>query len=157
LYRNRKISSSQYQVLRERAAKMADKELGLLLINAGYISQEDILASLRASESPFDRAANNAQLVEQLIAETRQQGYGTRVAGFTLRKAGEEKSDGFAVPVMSRNRIVGCINLIWLVAALDLPTAIARYLPEVQAAADMIGSEIDARLALNSAQATDLQ
>ncbi|HEY5963929.1 MAG TPA: helix-turn-helix domain-containing protein [Xanthobacteraceae bacterium] len=119
--------------------------------------REDILASLRASESPFDRAANNAQLVEQLIAETRQQGYGTRVAGFTLRKAGEEKSDGFAVPVMSRNRIVGCINLIWLVAALDLPTAIARYLPEVQAAADMIGSEIDARLALNSAQATDLQ
>jgi hypothetical protein len=47
LFRNRKISPSQYKVLRDRAGKMPDKELGLLLINAGYISQEDILASLQ--------------------------------------------------------------------------------------------------------------
>lgn len=47
LQRNNKISQSQYRVLKERTANMTDKELGLLLINAGYLTQEDILASLQ--------------------------------------------------------------------------------------------------------------
>jgi len=47
LLRSNKISQSQYKILRERTAQMNDKELGLLLINAGYLSQEDILTSLQ--------------------------------------------------------------------------------------------------------------
>lgn len=47
LQRNRKISVAQYRILRERASRMSDKELGLLLINAGYVSQDDILSSLQ--------------------------------------------------------------------------------------------------------------
>ena len=47
LLRNNKISQNQYKILRERTAQMTDKELGLLLINAGYLSQEDILTSLQ--------------------------------------------------------------------------------------------------------------
>jgi hypothetical protein len=42
------ISSSQYGTLKARAAQMSDKELGLLLINSGYVTQEDILASLQS-------------------------------------------------------------------------------------------------------------
>jgi hypothetical protein len=47
LYRTKRISGAQYKVIRSRAAHMNDKELGLLLINANYISQDDILASLQ--------------------------------------------------------------------------------------------------------------
>ena len=47
LHQTRKISLSQYKLLRERTAQMTDKELGLLLINAGYLSQDDILTSLQ--------------------------------------------------------------------------------------------------------------
>jgi hypothetical protein len=47
LQRANKISQSQYRILRERTAQMPDKELGLLLINAGYLNQEDILVSLQ--------------------------------------------------------------------------------------------------------------
>lgn len=47
LLRNKKISSQQYRVIRERASRMPDKELGLLLINAGYLTQEDVLSSLQ--------------------------------------------------------------------------------------------------------------
>jgi hypothetical protein len=46
LQRFNKISPSQYRILAERAKMMSDKELGLLLINAGYLSQQDILDSL---------------------------------------------------------------------------------------------------------------
>ncbi len=48
LYRAKKISAAQYKVIKERAGHMSDKELGLLLINANYISQQDILNSLQA-------------------------------------------------------------------------------------------------------------
>ncbi len=47
LQRNNKISAGQYKALKNRAGGMTDKELGLLLINAGYLTQEDILTSLQ--------------------------------------------------------------------------------------------------------------
>ena len=47
LHKAGKLSDEQARVLRERAASSSDKELGLLLINAGYVSQTDILLSIR--------------------------------------------------------------------------------------------------------------
>ena len=43
-----KINANQYRAIAERAGSMTDKELGLLLINAGYVTQEDILLDLQA-------------------------------------------------------------------------------------------------------------
>jgi hypothetical protein len=48
LHRSSKITDSQLRTLRSRAAEMSDKELGLLLINAGYVTQQDILDSLQS-------------------------------------------------------------------------------------------------------------
>jgi hypothetical protein len=48
LHRAEKINDAQLNTLRQRAASMCDKELGLLLINSGYVTQEDILESLQA-------------------------------------------------------------------------------------------------------------
>jgi hypothetical protein len=47
LYRANKITAAQHRTLKTRAASMSDKELGLLLINANYIAQQDILTSLQ--------------------------------------------------------------------------------------------------------------
>ncbi|MBT3391197.1 MAG: DUF4388 domain-containing protein [Chloroflexi bacterium] len=47
LHRANKLTRAQYNTIKTRATHMSDKELGLLLINANYISQEDILSSLR--------------------------------------------------------------------------------------------------------------
>lgn len=47
LRRSQKISNRQYSILAERTADMNDKELGILLINAGYLSQYDIIESLQ--------------------------------------------------------------------------------------------------------------
>ncbi|MDZ4159355.1 MAG: DUF4388 domain-containing protein, partial [Anaerolineaceae bacterium] len=47
LHRYQKISANQYRLIKDREKPMTDKELGLLLINAGYLSQEDIVASLQ--------------------------------------------------------------------------------------------------------------
>jgi len=48
LYRANKITSAQHRAIKTRAAHMSDKELGLLLINANYMSRQDILNSLQS-------------------------------------------------------------------------------------------------------------
>ena len=48
LHRARRLSSSQYHSIQARAPHMGDKELGLLLINGGYVTQEDILQNVQA-------------------------------------------------------------------------------------------------------------
>jgi hypothetical protein len=46
LYKANKLSQGQYRAIQART-QVSDKELGLLLINAGYITQEDILVNLQ--------------------------------------------------------------------------------------------------------------
>ncbi len=46
LYKANKLSQGQYRAIQTRT-QVSDKELGLLLINAGYITQEDILVNLQ--------------------------------------------------------------------------------------------------------------
>jgi hypothetical protein len=47
LYKAKKLSAHQYRIIKERAKDMSDKELGLLLINANYLTQQEILTSLQ--------------------------------------------------------------------------------------------------------------
>lgn len=47
LHRSNKLSAVQHRAIKERSGAMSDKELGLLLINANYISQQDIISSLQ--------------------------------------------------------------------------------------------------------------
>jgi hypothetical protein len=47
LHKARIITTAQYNTINTRAANMSDKELGLLLVNAGYVSQQDIIASMQ--------------------------------------------------------------------------------------------------------------
>ena len=48
LYKSKKLSATQHQIIKQRAGNISDKELGLLLINASYLTQQDILSSLQA-------------------------------------------------------------------------------------------------------------
>jgi hypothetical protein len=48
LHRANRLSVNQYRAIIERAGKMTDKELGLMLINAGYVMQEEILQNLQS-------------------------------------------------------------------------------------------------------------
>ena len=48
LLKTGRISADQSKAIQARAQTKTDKELGLLLINAGYVSQNDIVQSVRA-------------------------------------------------------------------------------------------------------------
>lgn len=47
LYNARKLNAHQFRTIQERGNTMNDKELGLLLVNAGYLTQQEILACLQ--------------------------------------------------------------------------------------------------------------
>jgi len=47
LHKANKLNVGQYKAIQQRANHISDKELGLLLINAGYLTQEDILTNLQ--------------------------------------------------------------------------------------------------------------
>ena len=47
LFRANKFTAAQYKTLRTRAGHMGDKELGLLLVNAGYVTREEVMAHLQ--------------------------------------------------------------------------------------------------------------
>ncbi len=49
LYREKKLTAGQYKAIKAKSGHISDKALGLLLVNAGYLSQEDILRSLQAA------------------------------------------------------------------------------------------------------------
>jgi len=48
LARTGKLTREQARVIRERAGTQTDKELGMLLISAGYVTQNDILTSVQS-------------------------------------------------------------------------------------------------------------
>ncbi|MCZ2126810.1 MAG: DUF4388 domain-containing protein [Anaerolineales bacterium] len=48
LYKASKLNANQYKAIIDRAGQISDKELGLVLINAGYVSREDIILNLQA-------------------------------------------------------------------------------------------------------------
>ncbi len=47
LYRNDKLTKRQVRLIQSRAGNIGDKELGLLLINANYVTQKEILTCLK--------------------------------------------------------------------------------------------------------------
>ena len=47
LYKANKFTTAQYQTLKVRAGEMGDKEMGLLLINGGYITRDDVMNALQ--------------------------------------------------------------------------------------------------------------
>lgn len=48
LHKSNRLSTGQLRAIQLRAAHVTDKELGLLLINSGHMSQDDILTALQA-------------------------------------------------------------------------------------------------------------
>ena len=47
LFKANKFTPAQYHTLKAKAGTMGDKEIGLLLINAGYVSRQEVIASLQ--------------------------------------------------------------------------------------------------------------
>ena len=47
LFKSEHINEAQFKILKDKASNLSDKELGIILVNAGYIRQEEIFKYLK--------------------------------------------------------------------------------------------------------------
>jgi IclR family mhp operon transcriptional activator len=105
-----------------------------------------IIAALAASHYAFDRTAQDPGHIAALVAETRAKGYGIRADGYSVRRATlDDKTNGIAVPIILKGRIVACINLVWVLTAFDEDAFVRRYLGELRDAAESIRQRLESQ------------
>ena len=103
--------------------------------------RQKILTLLRNSKLPEDRLARDEQRLNQILAETRARGYGTRDPSFGGGAYGQQAPDGLsgiAVPLLDGRRVHGVINIIWPKAAKTVNDMVREHLADLQGAAHEI-------------------
>jgi IclR family mhp operon transcriptional activator len=107
--------------------------------------REEILTALRASPAPEDRAARNTHLVDSLLARTRSRGYGVRDPGYGVLDVGASRQvSAIAVPVRAGERVLACINCVWLTDVMDEAEIVDKHLPALEEAAAAIARRCEA-------------
>jgi len=74
--------------------------------------RQNLLALLARSDNPHDALARDRAQASRLILATRRRGYGLRQGGEVWPRTGS-----IAVPIRVGNRVLGCINTIWMARA----------------------------------------
>ena len=93
------------------------------LANSPTHEQKILLEILKHSEDPSDAAIQNDEQIKQMIEMVRADGYAM------CDPMAEQKSSSVAVPVWDHDRIVACLGLTWITAAMPLHKAIAQHVP----------------------------
>lgn len=126
---------------------MVGRRLPMLLTAAGraYFAmcpdeeRADILELLRSGaggEEQQTLAANDA-LIRSLIKRVRSDGFGSNYGDWVAQR----KIGAVAVPIVSRQRVLASLNVVFLWRAVNLAEATRRYVPELQnAAAEMVAT-----------------
>lgn len=103
------------------------------------LEREEVLARLRASRAPEDRAARNRTLIERLLEETRVRGYGVRDARYGVLDLGlPRRLSAIAVPVRQGESVLACLNCVWLVDVMDERQVVDKHMKPLLAAAQDI-------------------
>lgn len=83
--------------------------------------------------------------LEYILEQVRNQGFGhrdTRWGGrsFELRNSYDDGMDAIAVPILGKQSILGCVNVIWIRSILTQKEAISRYLDDLQNTVEKISN-----------------
>lgn len=98
-----------------------------------------LLDKLLARPDALPLGLDGPAAIERMLAKVRRQGYGVNVGEWQE----ERHVAAIAAPILHRDRIVACLNIIMLKKALAIETAIASHLPALRAAV----AKIEAALA----------
>lgn len=132
------------RVVRGRRISMLTSALGrAYLAYCPSGEREALMESLQAT-TPVEREVLAAPvLFRREIEATRDRGYGLRVRG------SQPKTASIAVPVMSDQWVVACINIHWIASAVTVEEAVRRYLGPLKEAACRLETEYRSYLKKN--------
>ena len=100
--------------------------------------RQKVINLLRKSDRPENWLARDPKRFDEILAETRMKGYGSRDQAFVGGPYGEQSPDGLAgmaVPLLDRGRVHGVINVIWPKSARTIEEMVRDCLGDLQAAA----------------------
>lgn len=129
---------------------MVGRRLPMLLTAAGraYIAncpdqERDQIIQLLASRDDIQaKLAQDSEYVEKLIRKTRQDGYGSN-----YRDWGEEgRIAAIALPVREGERVLGCLNLVYIADAMTIEEAARRYLGAMQSVVSLIQQRLSPQI-----------
>jgi IclR family mhp operon transcriptional activator len=104
--------------------------------------REKILQRLRRTGKPWDRLAHDAKRLDQILAETRRRGFGTRDPGFVGGvydgPPQDDQLSAIAVALVDGERVHGVINIFWIRNAFTVEQFAKKHLADLQAAAHEI-------------------
>jgi len=101
--------------------------------------QKILLEILKHSKDPEDAAAHDDAAMARMIAQVRERGYATRDPMI------EPRSSTIAVPVRENGRVVACLGLTWITAAMPMPKGTEKYVPRMFAMVEEISRELAVR------------
>jgi IclR family mhp operon transcriptional activator len=107
------------------------------LSNCPDDEREMLLGRLLPRRRQVHGVVRDRRLVERIVAETRAQGFGARDPrwGGHISKPKAKHDDGLdaiAVPVMHGDRVLGCLNIVWIRAMLTQADMARRHLRDLQ-------------------------
>lgn len=125
---------------------MIGRRLPMLITAAGraYIAhcpeseREKVLKILIARNDQQSEFAKNPTFIEGLINKTRRQGYAENKNYWQ----DEPKISAIAIPIKHHERVMGCLNLIYIAKAMTTEEAAKKYLPSMQAMVAKLEQEI---------------
>jgi IclR family mhp operon transcriptional activator len=99
--------------------------------------REAIIGNLARSTSPDDAIARDRRKVDQILRETRRNGYGQRSGEITTDTA------SIAVPVRKKDRVLACVHVAFFARSSTPKEIAARHLKSVQRAAGLIEARLE--------------
>ena len=98
--------------------------------------RELILRNLARAPFRGDPIIKDPKLIEQLLEQTRRQGYGQRYREFPT------ETGSIAVPILLDTRVVGCVNLTFIANVLSPEEAAASHLDALREAAATVAEGV---------------
>lgn len=108
-----------------------------------------ILSKLRQEGDPAYLQLGGKSAIEQLLAATRERGYGIRDTrwGGRIDASKIQYDDGLAaiaVPILGTTGVIGCINIVWIAKLIKTEVIVRKHLTQLQEAARLIASAYEA-------------
>ncbi|HFZ8993992.1 TPA: DNA-binding transcriptional regulator [Citrobacter freundii] len=106
--------------------------------------RQALIAMLAARPDKEYELARKPDKLNAILRRTREAGYGQNYRGWDE----EEKIASIAVPLLSENRVIGCLNLIYMASAMSIEQAVERHLPALKRTARKIEEGVESQAIL---------
>lgn len=106
--------------------------------------RQALIAMLAARPDEEYQLAREPGRLDAVLARTRQAGYGQNHRGWDE----EEKIASIAVPLRSEQRVIGCLNLVYMASAMSIEQAAERHLAALQQVARQIEEAVESQAIL---------